>query len=133
MIKLVIAGILLAGGIGFFAWHSTQKSAEYYQTIQQMRQDPQSGDVRVVGVIQKGIQSYDGNTTVVFRMKDGTSQMKVHYTGTLPSIFQPGIQAVVQGRPDAQGVFQATELQTKCPSHFATATPAAGATANPST
>lgn len=123
MIKLVIAGVLLAAGAGFFVWHSTQKSAEYYQTIQQMRQDPQSGDVRVVGVIQPGIQRLDGNTTVDFRMKDGSAEMEVVYTGTLPSIFQPGIQAVVQGKPDRQGVFQATELQTKCPSHFATAAP----------
>lgn len=123
MIKLIIAGLLLAGGAGFFVWHSTQQSAEYYQTIQQMRQDPQSGDVRVVGVIQPGIQRLDGNTTVDFQMKDGTDRMDVTYTGTLPSIFQPGIQAVVQGKPDRQGVFQATELQTKCPSHFATASP----------
>lgn len=123
MIKLIIAGVLLAAGAGFFVWHSTQKSAEYYQTIQQMRQDPQSGDVRVVGVIQPGIQRLDGNTTVHFQMKDGSAEMEVAYTGTLPSIFQPGIQAVVQGKPDRQGVFQATELQTKCPSHFATAPP----------
>lgn len=123
MIKLVIAGLLLAAGAGFFVWHSTQQSAEYYQTIQQMRQDPQSGDVRVVGVIQPGIQRRDGNTTVDFRMKDGSQEMEVVYTGTLPSIFQPGIQAVVQGKPDRRGVFQATELQTKCPSHFATAAP----------
>lgn len=126
MIKLVIAGVLLAGGVGFFVWHSTQKSALYYQTIQQMRQDPQPGDVRVVGVIQPDIQRLDGNTTVHFTLKDGADSMRVTYSGTLPSIFQPGIQAVVQGRPDRQGVFQATELQTKCPSHFATAAPRAG-------
>ncbi len=125
MIKLIVAGLLLAAGAGFFVWHSTQQSAEYYQTIQQMRQDPQSGDVRVVGVIQPGIQRLDGSTTVDFRMKDGSAEMEVDYTGTLPSIFQPGIQAVVQGRPDRQGVFQARELQTKCPSHFATAAPKA--------
>ncbi|MGH7912103.1 MAG: cytochrome c maturation protein CcmE [Candidatus Dormibacteraceae bacterium] len=132
MIKLVIAGVLLAAGIGFFVWHSTQQSAEYYQTIQQMRQDPQSGAVRVVGVIQPNIERRGGNTTVDFWMKDGASKMEVRYTGTLPSIFQPGIQAVVQGRPDSQGVFQATELQTKCPSHFS-ASPSPGAAPNPST
>lgn len=126
MIKLVIAGVLLAAGAGFFVWHSTQKSALYYQTIQQMRQDPQSGDVRVVGTIQPDIQRLDGNTTVHFTLKDGADSMQVVYTGTLPSIFQPGIQAVVQGKPDRQGVFQATLLQTKCPSHFATAAPQAG-------
>ena len=123
MIKLIIAGVLLAAGAGTFVWHSTQQSALYYQTIQQMRQDPQADDVRVVGVIQPGIKRLDGNTTVDFWLQDGKDRMEVSYTGTLPSIFQPGIQAVVQGRPDRQGVFQASELQTKCPSHFATAAP----------
>ncbi|MBO0701762.1 MAG: cytochrome c maturation protein CcmE, partial [Candidatus Dormibacteraeota bacterium] len=73
MIKLIIAGVLLAAGVGVFVWHSTQRSAEYYQTIQQMRQDPQSGDVRVVGVIQPDIKRLHGNTTVDFRLKDGTA------------------------------------------------------------
>ncbi|MFZ0217313.1 MAG: cytochrome c maturation protein CcmE [Candidatus Dormiibacterota bacterium] len=130
MIKLVILGVLLAAGVGFFIFHSTQGNAEYYETIQEMHANPQSSDVRVVGVIEPGVQRSQGGTQVAFWMRDSTSRMQVAYQGTLPDIFKPGIQVVVQGHPNAQGIFQASELQTKCPSHFsASPAPQGAATA----
>ena len=132
MIKLLILGVLLAGGVAFFVFHSTQGSAEYYETIQEMRAHPQTSDVRVLGVIEPGVQRSEAGTNVHFWMHDSTDRMQVAYQGTLPDIFKPGIQVVVQGHPDSDGVFQASELQTKCPSHFsASPSPGTAATAAP--
>ena len=44
--------------------------------------------------------------------------MTVDYRGTLPDIFKPGIQVVVEGRTGGDGVFHARTLLAKCPSRF---------------
>ena len=44
--------------------------------------------------------------------------MPVDYRGALPDIFRPGIQVVVEGRFQRDGVFHADQLLAKCPSRF---------------
>lgn len=126
MTKVIALAVVLLAGVGYLVYSSTQGSAEYYQTIPEMRAHPQSRDVRVVGIVQPGVQKLDGGTAVRFTMVDSKQRMAVDYRGTLPDIFKPGVQVVVQGRPDAGGVFQAKELQAKCPSRFTAKTPSSG-------
>lgn len=129
MTKVIALAVVLLAGVGYLVYSSTQGSAEYYQTISEMRTHPQSREVRVVGVVQPGVEHVGGGTQVHFTMADDQKQrLTVDYKGTLPDIFKAGVQVVVQGRPDGSGVFQARQLQAKCPSRFtaATPTPAAG-------
>ena len=59
MIKIVALAVVLAAGAGYLIFSSTQGSAEYYQTIAEMRAHPQNRDVRVVGVVQNDlVRSY---------------------------------------------------------------------------
>jgi cytochrome c-type biogenesis protein CcmE len=126
MIKLVLLGLVLAAGAGYLVYSSTQGSAEYYQTISEMRAHPQARDVRVVGVVQNDVVRSQGGQQVRFTVAGGGQRMAVDYSGTLPDIFKPGVQVVVQGHPDRAGVFQASQLQAKCPSRFTAATPSPG-------
>lgn len=123
MTKVVALAVVLLAGVGYLVFSSTQGSAQYYQTIPEMRAHPQSRDVRVVGVVQPGVQRLDGGTAVRFTMADSSQRMAVDYRGALPDIFKPGVQVVVQGKPDGNGVFQAGQLQAKCPSRFTAASP----------
>jgi len=52
------------------------------------------------------------------RPADSSARMTVDYRGTLPDIFKPGIQVVVEGRTGGDGVFHARTLLAKCPSRF---------------
>ena len=126
MIKLVLLGLVLVAGAGYLVYSSTQGSAEYYQTISEMRAHPQDREVRVVGVVQNDVATSQGGLRVRFTVAGGGQRMPVEYTGSLPDIFKPGVQVVVQGRPDRAGVFQARLLQAKCTSRFTAATPPGG-------
>jgi cytochrome c-type biogenesis protein CcmE len=123
MIKLLAVGLVLAAGVAYFVYSSTQSTAEYYQTIAEMQAHPQDRDVRVVGVVQNDVAKSQGGLHVQFTMAEGSRTVPVAYSGTLPDIFKPGVQVVVEGRKDSHGVFQARELQAKCPSKF-TSSPA---------
>jgi cytochrome c-type biogenesis protein CcmE len=122
MTKVLALAVVLAAGVGYLIFSSTQGSAQYYQTIAEIRGHPQDRDVRVVGVVQDGVARSDGGLSVNFIAADGEQRMPVEYRGTLPDIFKPGVQVVVQGRMGKDGVFHATELQAKCPSRFSSAT-----------
>ena len=59
-------------------------------------------------------------------------QLKVVYTGVVPSSFGNKTEAIVTGTLSKDGVFEATDMLTKCPSKYKSAKaddgrPAAGA------
>jgi cytochrome c-type biogenesis protein CcmE len=122
--KILALATVLAAGVGYMVWTSTQGSAEYYQTVAELRAHPSAQNVRVAGIVQNDIVRSDGGLEVRFTESDGGQRLPVVYKGTLPDIFRPGMQVVVQGHLGSGGVFQASELQAKCPSRFATASPA---------
>jgi cytochrome c-type biogenesis protein CcmE len=127
MTKLILLAAVLAAGAGYLVYTSTQGSAEYYQTIPEMRAHPQVREVRVVGVVQNDVVRTQGGLHARFTVAGSGQRMPVEYSGSLPDIFKPGVQVVVQGRPDRAGVFQARLLQAKCPSRFtAAASPPGG-------
>jgi cytochrome c-type biogenesis protein CcmE len=51
--------------------------------------------------------------TVQFIVTDYIADVKVQYTGILPDLFKENEGAVVAGKLDAQGVFQADEVLAK--------------------
>jgi len=115
-------GAVLAACLGYLIFAATGSSAEYYQTISEMRSHPSNGDVRVLGTVQDDVARSDGGLHVRFTAAEGGQTMPVEYTGTLPDIFRPGMPVVVEGKMGADGVFRAKALQAKCPSRFSTAT-----------
>lgn len=120
-----IALVVLAG-VGYLIYSATGSSAEYYETIGEMRAHPSGQDARVLGTVQPGVQRSAGGLHVRFLAADGGATMTVDYTGTVPDIFRPGIKVVVDGHIGADGVFHARSLQAKCPSKFSSTSPAGG-------
>jgi cytochrome c-type biogenesis protein CcmE len=120
MAKIAALAVVLAAGVAYLVYSSTQGSAEYYQTIAEMKASPKGNDrdVRVVGTVQNDIVWTEGGLRVHFTATDDGKSMPVEYQGPVPDIFKAGAQVVVQGRIGKDGVFYANELQTKCPSRF---------------
>ncbi len=127
-LKWVGLAVVMAACLGYLIFAATGSSAEYYQTIPEMRSHPSTGDVRVLGTVQNDVARSDGGLHVRFTAAQGGQSMPVDYHGTLPDIFRPGIPVVVEGNLGSDGVFHAKALQAKCPSRFSTAAPPAVST-----
>lgn len=112
--------------VGYLVYSATGSSAEYYQTIAEMRAHPADRDVRVLGVVQDDLVRSEGGLHVDFTAAQGGQSIPVDYRGTVPDILRPGIQVVVEGRIGSDGVFHARALQAKCPSRFSSGSPATG-------
>jgi cytochrome c-type biogenesis protein CcmE len=121
MLKWIGLGAVVAACVGYLVVSATGSSAEYYQTIPEMRAHPSSGSVRVLGTVQDDVNRTEGGLHVRFTAAEGGQTMPVDYRGTVPDIFQPGIQVVVAGRMGSDGVFHARTLEAKCPSRFSSA------------
>lgn len=120
-LKWLGLGAVVAACVGYLVVSATGSSAEYYQTIAEMRSHPAGGDVRVLGIVQDDVARTDGGLHVRFTAAEAGHTMPVDYRGAVPDIFQPGIQVVVDGRLGADGVFHARTLEAKCPSRFSSA------------
>ncbi|HET7420135.1 MAG TPA: cytochrome c maturation protein CcmE [Candidatus Dormibacteraeota bacterium] len=118
LLRWGLPGLVVAGCVGYLIVTASGASAEYYVTVSELQSHPTTGDVRVAGVVQDGVER--SGLHVTFTEKDGTASMPVDYTGTLPDIFKPGITVVVEGTMGADGVFHARTLLAKCPSRFST-------------
>lgn len=121
-------GAVVAVCLGYLIFAATGTSAEYYQTISEMRSHPSTKNVRVIGTVQDDVVRSEGGLRVQFTASDGDKIMPVDYRGTLPDIFRPGIHVVVEGRIESDGVFHAKAIEAKCPSRFSTSIPAAAST-----
>ncbi len=77
--------------------------------------------IRAGGCVMPGsIVRASDSLLVNFRVTDGAAELQVQYTGILPDLFAEGEAAVVNGKLDGDGVFQATEVLAK---HDETYTP----------
>jgi cytochrome c-type biogenesis protein CcmE len=120
-VKWLGLGVVVAACVGYLVVSATGSNAEYYQTVAELRSSPGSGDVRVLGTVQNDVVRSDGGLHVRFTAADAGQTMPVDYQGTVPDIFKPGIQVVVDGHMGPDGVFHARTLEAKCPSKFSSA------------
>lgn len=112
---------VLAACVGYLVFTATASNAQYYRTVAELRQGGGSAESRVLGTVQSDVQRLDGGTEVRFTAAQDGATLPVVYRGQLPDIFKPGIQVVVEGRLQPDGVFHARTLLAKCPSRFAAA------------
>lgn len=110
--------LVVAACVGYLIYSASGGSSEYYLTVSELRAQPQTGDVRVAGVVQNDVVHTGAH--VQFTEKDSTAAVLVDYMGPLPDIFQPGITVVAEGRLGADNVFHARNILAKCPSRFST-------------
>ncbi|MDR3687167.1 MAG: cytochrome c maturation protein CcmE [Coriobacteriia bacterium] len=103
------------------------KQSAVSSTIAQVKSDAKNGGrVKVEGAVVAGSWNKQSNP-MKFTIKQesdtaGTGPtLKVVYTGTAPNTFGDGVVAVVTGTLDGNGVVQANEMITKCPSKYSSA------------
>lgn len=151
-IKFVIGGLLIIAAIVYLIASSTQASAQYFLTVDELEAkgaDVVGRDLRVSGAVLGDSIEYDPQTlTLKFTVahvpgdnKDieaqgglaavlheavidpGRTRMQVVYSGVKPDLLRNEAQAIMTGQIDQDGVFHADELLLKCPTKYEEAVP----------
>ncbi len=145
--KFLIGGLLIVAAIVYLIASSTQASAQYYLTIDELAEkgDAVRGrDLKISGAVDGELIVYDADTlTLRFTIanvpaeldaieKSGglaevlhqavsdpnARRLQVVYIGVKPDLLRNEAQAILTGRMDDDGVFQASELLLKCPTRY---------------
>ncbi|MEX0788064.1 MAG: cytochrome c maturation protein CcmE [Anaerolineales bacterium] len=151
--RLWVGGLVLAASVVYLIASSTQASAQYYLTIDELNgRAGQVGDreVRVSGAVEGATIVYDVDAlslrfsmaNVPADLKDveaagglaaalhqavtdpSASRLTVVYIGPKPDLLRDEAQAIVTGRLGEDGVFYAEELLLKCPTRYEESVPA---------
>jgi cytochrome c-type biogenesis protein CcmE len=150
--KFVVGILLIIGAVIFLVISSTQASAQYFLTIDELNaRGPAilNKDVRISGAVIGDSIQYDPKTlTLKFTVADvpadnkvidaqgglaavlhaavidpNRSRMQVVYNGVKPDLLRNEAQAIMTGKLQSDGTFQASELLLKCPTKYQDAVP----------
>lgn len=150
--KFILGGLLILAAVIYLIISSTQASAEYFMTVEEIEREGAAAvgkSLRVSGAVVGDTIQYDPQTlTLTFEvahvpgdnrdieaqgglaevlhqavMDPGRSRLKVVYNGVKPDLLQNEAQAIMTGQLDANGVFHAEELLLKCPTRYEEAVP----------
>ncbi len=150
--KFFIGGALILAAVVYLIVSSTQASAEYFMTVDELNAKGTSAinqSVRLSGAVLGDTIQYDAETlTLTFdvahvsgdnaeieaqgglamvlyeAVNDPTrSRITIRYEGVMPDLLRNEAQAIMTGRLGEDGVFVAEELLLKCPTKYEEAVP----------
>ncbi len=150
--KFFIGGVFIFAAIIFLIATSTQASAEYFMTVDELNAEGAAAinkSVRLSGAVIGDTIQYDAATlTLTFEVAhvpgdnaeveaqgglaavlheavvDPTrARVKVVYEGVMPDLLRNEAQAIMTGKLGEDGVFHAEELLLKCPTKYEEAVP----------
>jgi cytochrome c-type biogenesis protein CcmE len=115
--KHIVALIVAVGFIAVAAYALVDNKIDY-SDFQKAQSDGRRAQVSGTYVKEKG-SHYDANSnTFTFFMKDRQGhEMPVKYGGVEPNNFELAPSVVCVGKVEG-GTFEATDIQTKCPSRY---------------
>jgi cytochrome c-type biogenesis protein CcmE len=120
-LKLGIAGVILAGAVTYLAIAGMQKGWVYTLGVDQYVTDgTQHGKrIRLCGtVMEEDLQVRQAQLLANFYIRGQDKKLRVVYKGVVPDLFKAGSEIVIEGKMDAEGVFQSDLLMTKCASKY---------------
>ncbi len=150
--KFLIGILLIIGAVVFLVISSTQASAQYFLTVQELNTRGASilnKDVRISGAVIGDSIQYDPQTlTLKFTVADvpadnkvidaqgglaavlhaavidpNRARLQVVYKGVKPDLLRNEAQAIMTGQLMTNGTFEASELLLKCPTKYQDAVP----------
>lgn len=150
--KFVLGGIAILAAVVYLIASSTQASAEYFMTVDEVRAQGAAAvgkSLRISGAVIGDTIQYDADSlTLTFDVaqvsadndvieKQGglaevlhqavvdpaRQRIKVVYVGVKPDLLRNEAQAIMTGKLGSDGVFHADELLLKCPTRYEQAVP----------
>ncbi len=114
--RFLIGGLIIVSGLTYLIYGAMQEAVVYFVTPTELRSEITTQDrfLRIGGMVVPGSLSKDlDRRTFHFRITDGQESIAVHFQGVPPDLFSEGKGAVVEGRLDKGGVFQASTVMAK--------------------
>jgi cytochrome c-type biogenesis protein CcmE len=150
--KFIVGGLLILAAVVYLIFSSTQASAEYFLTVDEVQSQGSKvvgKNVRLSGAVVGDTIVYDAQTlTLSFEVAHvpgdqaliedeggladvlhaavtdpGRTHVKVVYVGPKPDLLRNEAQAIMTGQMKADGIFYADELLLKCPTRYEEAVP----------
>lgn len=119
--KLVIGGVIILIVVAYLFWSGMKDSSVYFLTVEEFfaQIDQMQGKgTRINGDVVSGSIKWDApNLLLTFQLTDGKNVLNVRHHGVAPDTFQEGLSVVVEGKYES-GMFNATQIMTKCPSKY---------------
>jgi len=150
--KFIIGGLLILAAVIYLIASSTQASAEYFMTVEEVRAQEAEivgKSLRISGAVLGDTINYDPDTlTITFTVAHVTGdndeieaqgglakvlhdavrdesipRLDIVYNGPMPDLLQDEAQAIMTGHLESDGIFYADELLLKCPTKYEEAVP----------
>ena len=150
--KFIIGGLLIIAAVVYLIISSTQASAQYFLTVDELNAKGSSvsgRDLRVSGAVigdtiqydpetltlsfiiahvpgdNSDIEAQGGLATVLHEAvtDPNRQQLQVVYIGVKPDLLRHEAQAIMTGQMGEDGFFYAEELLLKCPTKYEEAVP----------
>jgi len=123
LIKILVAVIVIGGGMSYLVYQSMKSSWSYYYSVDEFNNADQAtkdSSLRIAGIVKTESVVRDIiSNSLNFTLIGNQTQLPVLYIGTVPDNFIEDIEVVVEGRyDDAAGVFNADLLMTRCESKY---------------
>ena len=123
--RLVIVGLVIAMvAVALFAVLGSGGAATALSVSEAVSGDYDGKKVQVSGAVVQDSYTSEG-TSAVFEIVDDddpSATLEVTYGGAMPATFGNGVTAICTGKVGEDGVLNASELVTKCPSKYENAT-----------
>ena len=150
--KFILGGVLILAAVIYLIASSTQASAEYFMTVDEVKAEGASAvgkSLRLSGAVLGDTIQYDAETLtltfeiahvsgdnaeieaqgglaqVLFQAVNDPSRQRVTviYVGPKPDLLRGEAQAIMTGKLGEDGIFYAEELLLKCPTKYEQAVP----------
>ena len=150
--KFIIGGVLILAAVIYLIVSSTQASAEYFMTVNEVKAEGASAvgkSLRLSGAVLGDTIQYDAQTLtltfevahvsgdnaeieaqgglaqVLYQAVNDPSRQRVTivYVGPKPDLLRGEAQAIMTGKLGEDGIFYAEELLLKCPTKYEQAVP----------
>ena len=126
--RFMVGLVGVAAVISYLVWTGVSSTMVYYLTpvelMERVEEDPSFRDlgVKVSGKVVPGTyERVEGELLhrfVIHDLEDESVTFPVEWRDALPDTFTDEVEVVVEGRLNAEGVFEATTLLTKCGSRY---------------
>ncbi|MDR1728776.1 MAG: cytochrome c maturation protein CcmE [Acidobacteriota bacterium] len=120
--KFIIGGAVIVAALAWLGFVGFQESKSYYVTVDEfngMRDSLGGKTLKLAGDVVAG--SIDrSKPQMEFAIASPKTDIRVRYVGSdiIPDTFKDGAKALVEGRLDADGVFNARHIEAKCASKY---------------
>ena len=106
--------------VGWLLYTSIESATAPYLTVTELlAEGPSDRIVRATGTVVGETIIWDEEELVLqFDLSDDGGSISIDYHGIRPDLLEDGIEAVVEGQYQGEGLFAAAAILLKCPSKY---------------